>query len=108
MCIRDRLCFLYEQIRKTIGNLYRKQEEIAVSWFELFIEIYVDFEAMEDITVDGVRETLCSFMRDNTEIFTEASVDAMINPCLLYTSRIKNVVLFLLWHQQFTSLWQQP
>lgn len=74
------LCFLYEQIRKTIGNLYRKQEEISVSWFELFIEIYVDFEAMEDITVDGVRETLCSFMRDNTEIFTEASVDAMINP----------------------------
>lgn len=74
------LCFLYEQIRITIGNLYRKQEEIAVSWFELFIEIYVDFEAMEDITVDGVRETLCSFMRDNTEIFTEASVDAMINP----------------------------
>ena len=74
------LCFLYEQIRKTIGDLYRKQEEISVSWFELFIEIYVDFEAMEDITVDGVRETLCSFMRDNTEIFTEASVDAMINP----------------------------
>ncbi|WP_302668920.1 aminopeptidase [Eubacterium sp. AF15-50] len=74
------LCFLYEQIRKTIGNLYRKQEEISVSWFELFIEIYVDFEAMEDITVDGIRETLCSFMRDNTEIFTEASVDAMINP----------------------------
>ena len=31
------LCFLYEQIRKTIGNLYRKQEEISVSWFELFI-----------------------------------------------------------------------
>lgn len=74
------LCFLYEQIRKTIGDLYRKQEEISVSWFELFIEIYVDFEAMEDTTVDGVRETLCSFMRDNTEIFTEASVDAMINP----------------------------
>lgn len=74
------LCFLYEQIRKTIGDLYRKQEEISVSWFELFIEIYVDFEAMEDITVDGVRETLCSFMRDNNEIFTEASVDAMINP----------------------------
>lgn len=74
------LCFLYEQIRKTIGDLYRKQEEISVSWFELFIEIYVDFEAMEDITVDWVRETLCSFMRDNTEIFTEASVDAMINP----------------------------
>lgn len=74
------LCFLYTKIRAVIGNLYRGQLEAATLWFELFIEIYNYFENMDEIIFENVKETMYSFIKDNTEIFTEISVDAMLNP----------------------------
>lgn len=73
------LCFLYTKIRAVIGNLYRGQLEAATLWFELFIEIYNYFENIEETIFENVKETIYSFIKDNTEIFTEISVDAMLN-----------------------------
>lgn len=35
---------------------------------------------MDEIIFENVKETMYSFIKDNTEIFTEISVDAMLNP----------------------------
>lgn len=74
------LCFLYNRLRTVIGNLYRDQLELAVLWFELFIELYVSFENMEEISPKNIKDTVYSFMKDNTEIFTDIAVDEMVNP----------------------------
>lgn len=74
------LCFLYTRLRNVIGNLYRDQLESAVLWFELFIELYVSFENMEEVSPQNIKDTVYSFMKDNTEIFTDIAVDEMVNP----------------------------
>ena len=74
------LCFVYTKIRNTIGNIYRGQLETAVLWFELFIEIYVYFENIKETSLQNIKDAVYSFMKDNTEIFTDTAVDLMINP----------------------------
>ena len=74
------LCYIYKKVRDLIGNIYRRETEITTLRIELFLEIYYYFENKEELAPDNIKETIYSFERDNSEIFSDNMVDWRVNP----------------------------
>lgn len=63
-----------------IRNVYMGRLEEVVLQMELFTQIYNYFEDVEQLEYDNVYETVYSYERDNTEIFTDLMIEDRINP----------------------------
>lgn len=74
------LCYIYTKNRGMIRNVYIGRLEEVVLQMELFTQIYNYFEDVEQLEYDNVYETVYSYERDNTEIFTDLMIEDRINP----------------------------
>lgn len=74
------LCYIYTKNRGMIRNVYMGRLEEVVLQMELFTQIYNYFEDMEQLEYDNVYETVYSYEKDNTEIFTDLMIEDRINP----------------------------
>lgn len=74
------LCYIYTKNRGMIRNVYMGRLEEVVLQMELFTQIYNYFEDVEQLEYDNVYETVYSYERDNTEIFTDLMIEDRINP----------------------------
>ena len=63
-----------------IRNVYMGRLEEVVLQMELFTQIYNYFEDVEQLEYDNVYETVYSYEKDNTEIFTDLLIEDRINP----------------------------
>ena len=63
-----------------IRNVYMGRLEEVVLQMELFTQIYNYFEDVEQLEYDNVYETVYSYEKDNTEIFTDLMIEDRINP----------------------------
>ena len=74
------LCYVFTANRNMISNAFQgKLEEITLR-MELFIEIYNQFEDRENLTKKSIHDMICSFEKDNSEIFMTNRIDEIINP----------------------------
>lgn len=74
------LCYIYTKNRGMIRNVYMGRLEEVVLQMELFTQIYNYFEDVEQLEYDNVHETVYSYEKDNTEIFTDLMIEDRINP----------------------------
>ena len=74
------LCYIYTKNRGMIRNVYIGRLEEVVLQMELFTQIYNYFEDVEQLEYDNVYETVYSYEKDNTEIFTDLMIEDRINP----------------------------
>ena len=74
------LCYIYTKNRGMIINVYMGRLEEVVLQMELFTQIYNYFEDVEQLEYDNVYETVYSYEKDNTEIFTDLMIEDRINP----------------------------
>ena len=74
------LCYIYTKNRGMIRNVYMGRLEEVVLQMELFTQIYTYFEDVEQLEYDNVYETVYSYEKDNTEIFTDLMIEDRINP----------------------------
>lgn len=74
------LCYIYTKNRGMIRNVYMGRLEEVVLQMELFTQIYNYFEDVEQLEYDNVYETVYSYEKDNTEIFTDLVIEDRINP----------------------------
>lgn len=74
------LCYIYTKNRGMIRNAYMGRLEEVVLQMELFTQIYNYFEDVEQLEYDNVYETVYSYEKDNTEIFTDLMIEDRINP----------------------------
>lgn len=74
------LCYIYTKNRGMIRNVYMGRLEEVVLQMELFTQIYNYFEDVEQLEYDNVYETVYSYEKDNTEIFTDLMIEDKINP----------------------------
>lgn len=74
------LCYIYTKNRGMIRNVYMGRLEEVVLQMELFTQIYNYFEDVEQLEYDNVYETVYSYEKDNTEIFTDLMIEGRINP----------------------------
>ena len=74
------LCYIYTKNRGMIRNIYMGRLEEVVLQMELFTQIYNYFEDLEQLEYDNVYETVYSYEKDNTEIFTDLMIEDRINP----------------------------
>ena len=74
------LCYIYTKNRGMIRNVYMWRLEEVVLHMELFTQIYNYFEDVEQLEYDNVYETVYSYEKDNTEIFTDLMIEDRINP----------------------------
>ncbi len=74
------LCYIYTKNRGMIRNVYMERLEEVVLQMELFTQIYNYFEDVEQLEYDNVYETVYSYEKDNTEIFTDLMIEDRINP----------------------------
>ena len=74
------LCYIYTKNRGMIRNVYMGRLEEVVLQMELFTHIYNYFEYVEQLEYDNVYETVYSYEKDNTEIFTDLMIEDRINP----------------------------
>ena len=74
------LCYIYTKNRGMIRNIYMGRLEEVVLQMELFTQIYNYFEDVEQLEYDNVYETVYSYEKDNTEIFTDLMIEDRINP----------------------------
>lgn len=74
------LCYIYTKNRGMIRNVYMGRLEEVVLQMELFTQIYNYFEYVEQLEYDNVYETVYSYEKDNTEIFTDLMIEDRINP----------------------------
>lgn len=74
------LCYIYTKNRGMIRNVYMGRLEEVVLQMELFTQIYNYFEDVEQLEYDNVYETVYSYEKDNTEIFTDLMIKDRINP----------------------------
>lgn len=74
------LCYIYTKNRGMIRNVYMGRLEEVVLQMELFTQIYNYFEDVEQLEYDNVYETVYSYEKDNTEIFTDIMIEDRINP----------------------------
>lgn len=74
------LCYIYTKNRGMIRNVYMGRLEEVVLQMELFTQIYNYFEDVEQLGYDNVYETVYSYEKDNTEIFTDLMIEDRINP----------------------------
>ena len=74
------LCYIYTKNRGMIRNVYMGRLEEVVLQMELFTQIYNYFEDVEQLEYDNVYETVHSYEKDNTEIFTDLMIEDRINP----------------------------
>lgn len=74
------LCYIYTKNRGMIRNVYMGRLEEVVLQMELFTQIYNYFEDVERLEYDNVYETVYSYEKDNTEIFTDLMIEDRINP----------------------------
>ena len=74
------LCYIYTKNRGMIKNVYMGRLEEVVLQMELFTQIYNYFEDVEQLEYDNVYETVYSYEKDNTEIFTDLMIEDRINP----------------------------
>ena len=70
------LCYIYTKNRGMIRNVYMGRLEEVVLQMELFTQIYNYFEDVEQLEY----ETVYSYEKDNTEIFTDLMIEDRINP----------------------------
>lgn len=63
-----------------IRNVYMGRLEEVVLQMELFTQIYNYFEDVEQLEYDNVYETVYSYEKDNTEIFTDLMIEDRIDP----------------------------
>ena len=63
-----------------IRNVYMGRLEEVVLQMELFTQIYNYFEDVAQLEYDNVYETVYSYEKDNTEIFTDLMIEDRINP----------------------------
>ncbi len=82
------LCYLHVGNRRLIRNAVKQETERMVLQMELFIEIYNYFEELDDVEEKDIFETMYSYEKDNTEIFVDQQVDAIINPDNDYYTKI--------------------
>lgn len=74
------LCYIYTKNRGMIRNVYMGRLEEVVLQMELFTQIYNYFEDVKQLEYDNVYETVYSYEKDNTEIFTDLMIEDRINP----------------------------
>ena len=74
------LCYIYTKNPGMIRNVYMGRLEEVVLQMELFTQIYNYFEDVEQLEYDNVYETVYSYEKDNTEIFTDLMIEDRINP----------------------------
>ena len=74
------LCYIYTKNRGMVRNVYMGRLEEVVLQMELFTQIYNYFEDVEQLEYDNVYETVYSYEKDNTEIFTDLMIEDRINP----------------------------
>lgn len=74
------LCYIYTKNRGMIRNVYMGRLEEVFLQMELFTQIYNYFEDVEQLEYDNVYETVYSYEKDNTEIFTDLMIEDRINP----------------------------
>lgn len=74
------LCYIYTKNRGMIRNVYMGRLEEVVLQMELFTQIYNYLEDVEQLEYDNVYETVYSYEKDNTEIFTDLMIEDRINP----------------------------
>lgn len=74
------LCYIYTKNRGMIRNVYMGRLEEVVLQMELFTQTYNYFEDVEQLEYDNVYETVYSYEKDNTEIFTDLMIEDRINP----------------------------
>lgn len=74
------LCYIYTKNCGMIRNVYMGRLEEVVLQMELFTQIYNYFEDVEQLEYDNVYETVYSYEKDNTEIFTDLMIEDRINP----------------------------
>lgn len=74
------LCYIYTKNRGMIRNVYMGRLEEVVLQMELFTQIYNYFEDVEQLEYDNVYETVYSYEKDNTEIFTDLMIEDRTNP----------------------------
>lgn len=74
------LCYIYTKNRGMIRNVYMGRLEEVVLQMELFTQIYNYFEDVEQLEYDNVYETVYSYEKDNTEIFTDLMIEDRSNP----------------------------
>ena len=74
------LCYIYTKNRGMIRNVYMGRLEEGVLQMELFTQIYNYFEDVEQLEYDNVYETVYSYEKDNTEIFTDLMIEDRIDP----------------------------
>lgn len=74
------LCYIYTKNRGMIRNVYMGRLEEVVLQMELFTQIYNYFEDVEQLEYENVYETVYSYEKDNTEIFTDLMIEDRINP----------------------------
>lgn len=82
------LCYLHVGNRGLIRNAVKQETEQMVLQMELFIEIYNYFEEIDRVEEKHIFDTVYSYEKDNTEIFVEHQVDAIINPENDYYTKI--------------------
>lgn len=74
------LCYIYTKNRGMIRNVFMGRLEEAVLQMELFTQIYNYFEDAEKPDYENVYETVYSYEKDNTEIFTDLAIEDRISP----------------------------
>ena len=78
--ITERYFIFTQKNRGMIRNVYMGRLEEVVLQMELFTQIYNYFEDVEQLEYDNVYETVYSYEKDNTEIFTDLMIEDRINP----------------------------
>ncbi len=74
------LCFLYTEVRGAIAYVFEGKTEYLDILFELFLEIYGQFEQQEEVDPKDIRETLYWYASDYCDVFVADHVAEQLCP----------------------------
>ncbi len=74
------LSFLYAELRGAIAYVYERKTEYLDILFELFLEIYGQFEQKEEVDPKDIRETIYWYASDYCDVFVADHVAEQLIP----------------------------
>lgn len=82
------LAMVFARLKQDTREVFAGNCRYLCYYAELIVELYNYFEDMDELSPKVIRECIYSFMHDYSEIFTEDSVERLLNPDYDFDTRI--------------------
>ena len=82
------LAMVFARLKQDTREVFAGNCRYLCYYAELIVELYNYFEDMDELSPKMIQECIYSFMHDYSEIFTEDSVERLLNPDYDFDTRI--------------------